>query len=163
MTTWQRLRVIVNYLNLMTPLGVLVARVGGGERHQGPHGLVIYAGYRLPFPVAGAFTLGNVVTTRHGAEYLLAEGREALLGHEARHSVQAAVLGPLFLPLYGVACVYSWAISADIGGRNAFEIWAGLEAGRYVRRPLRPGLSRILRLVARRRSASRSGRRRGLP
>ena len=149
MTTWQRLRVIVNWINLMTPLGVLVARVGGGVRHRGPYGLVIYTGYRLPFPNAGAFTLGNVITTRFGPEYLLAAGRDALLGHEARHSVQAAVLGPLLLPLYAVACGYSWAISADIGGRNLFEVWAGLEAGSYERRPLRPGLLRLLRFVTR--------------
>ena len=149
MTTWQRVRVIVNYVNLMTPLGVFVARIGGGERHRGPYGLVIYTGYRLPFPVAGAFTLGNVITTRYDAEYLLAEGREALLGHEARHSVQAALLGPLFLPLYAVASGWSWAISADLACRNPFEVWAGLEAGRYVRRPLRPGLLRLLRLVTR--------------
>jgi hypothetical protein len=150
MTPWQRTRATVNWVNLMTPLGLLVARIGSGTRHRGPNGLVIYAGYRRGLPIAGAFTLGNVITTRHGPEYLLAEEKAALLAHESVHSIQAAVLGPLFLPLYLAAAGWSWAISADIGGRNLFEVWAGLERGNYVRHPLRPWLDRALRRLRRR-------------
>lgn len=153
MTGWQRLRAVINWLNLMTPLGLLVARVGGCARHRGPHGLVIYVGYRFRFPDAGAFTLGNVVTTRNGPDYLLAEEKAELLAHEATHSIQAAVLGPFFLPLYLAAAGWSWVLSADTGGRNVFEVWAGLERGNYIRHPLRPGLDRLLRALARRRSA----------
>jgi hypothetical protein len=150
MTGWQRLRAGVNWLNLMTPLGMLVGRIGGGTLQAGPAGLWICAGYRLRFPDAGAFTLGNVITTRHDVEYLLGADKSALLGHESRHSVQAAIFGPLFLPLYALAAGYSWAVSADLGGRNVFEVWAGLEGGRYVRHPLRPALTRLIRLLTRR-------------
>lgn len=150
MTPWQRTRAAVNWVNLMTPLGLLVARVGGATRHRGPNGLVIYAGYRRGFPIAGAFTLGNVITTKHGPEYLLAAEKAELLGHESVHSIQSAVLGPLFLPLYLVASGYSWAVSAEIGGHNLFEVWAGLERGNYTRGPLRPGLDRALRRLRQR-------------
>jgi hypothetical protein len=148
MTRWQLLRAVVNWVNLMTPLGLLIARAGSATRHPGPHGLIIFCGYRLRFPDAGAFTVGNVVCTRHDAGYLLAPDRAALLGHEARHAVQAAVLGPLLGPLYLLSAGWSWLVSADLGGRNAFEVWAGLEAGGYTRRPLRPGLDRLLRALS---------------
>src|SRR4051812_47748976 len=121
MTGWQRLRAVINWLNLMTPLGLLIARIGGCARQPGPHGLVIRTDYKLRIPDAGAFTLGNVVTTRHGADYLLAEEKAALLAHEATHSIQAAVLGPFFIPLYFAAAGWSWLLSADVGGRNLFE------------------------------------------
>jgi hypothetical protein len=153
-TGWQRLRSVVNWINLMTPCGLAVARIGGGRPRRGPDGLWITPGYRLGFPIARAFTIGNVVTTKFDADFLLAAGNEKLLEHEVRHTVQYSILGPLFLPLYGVALGYSWIVSGDHGGRNVFERWAGLADGGYVRAPLRPGLARTLDRAARRRVAS---------
>jgi hypothetical protein len=141
----QRIRAAVNWINLMTPLGLAVTKAGRGTISRGPGGVYVGSGYRLPVPVAGAFTIGNVISTKHGPEYLLGPGREAIFEHELRHSVQSAILGPLFLPAYFAAAGYSWLVSADWGGRNLFEQWAGLESGNYTRRPLRPALRRLLR------------------
>jgi hypothetical protein len=143
MTGWQRLRTVVNWVNLMTPAGLLTAVIGRSRLRRGPGGLWIGAEYRLRFPVAGAFTLGNVINTKHPPEYLLAPEKARLLAHESRHSVQAAIFGPFLLPLYGLGQAYSWLVSGDHGGRNVFERWAGLESGGYSRRPVRPGLARI--------------------
>jgi hypothetical protein len=150
-TGWQRARTALNWVNLMTPLGLLVARIGRSELRRAPGGLWIGTGYRLRFPVAGAFTLGSVINTRHPPEYLLGPGKERLLAHESRHSVQAAVFGPFFLPLYGVCQAYSWLISGDHGGRNLFERWAGLDDGGYTRCPVRPGLAKTAGLITMRR------------
>jgi hypothetical protein len=149
-TGWQRVRTAVNWVNLMTPLGLLAAKIGRSELRRGPNGLWIGAGYQLKFPFANAFTLGSVITTKHSAEYLLGPGRERLLGHESRHSMQAAIFGPFFLPLYGLGQAYSWLLTADHGGRNPFERWAGLDAGGYTRKPIRPGLARMSQLFLRR-------------
>jgi hypothetical protein len=143
MSGWQRLRVVVNWVNLMTPLGLLVGKAGGSSFRRGPHGLYIGTGYRLRVPIAGAFTLGNVITTRHAEDYLLGADSSTLLAHEMRHSVQSAVLGPLFLPAYFAASAYSYAVGKDWGSRNVFEIWAGLADGNYERGPLRPALARL--------------------
>lgn len=145
------MRTVVNWVNLMTPMGMLAAKVGRSELTRAPNGLWIGAGYRPKFPFANAFTLGNVINTKHDADYLLAPGRERLLGHETRHAVQAAIFGPFFLPLYGLGQAYSWVLTGDHGGRNPFERWAGLDAGGYVRGPLRPGVARAGRLFLRRR------------
>lgn len=169
MTGWERLRAVVNWLNLMTPIGLLAAVIGRGQLRRGPHGLWICTGYRRRFPMAGAFTVGSVINTRHPPEYLLAPEKSALLAHESLHSVQAAILGPLFLPLYGLGQVYSWLVSGDHGGRNVFERWAGLDSGGYTRHPLRPGLTRLaLRFRPRaaesdRDDLSSAGRPRGRP
>jgi len=143
-TGWQRLRTVVNWINLMTPLGLAAAVIGRSQVRRGPSGLWICSGYRLRFPVAGAFTIGNVINTKHPPEYLLAPQKARLLHHESRHSVQAAIFGPFFLPLYGFGQLYSWLVSGDHGGRNLFERWAGLEDGGYLRHPVRPGLARFL-------------------
>src|SRR3954447_25776516 len=62
-TAGQWVRLIGNLVNLSTPLGLLVALVGRAEIHRGPRGLFLAEHYRLTFPVAGAFTIGNVITT----------------------------------------------------------------------------------------------------
>ena len=36
---------------------------GGATIKRGPRGLFLGEGYRFGFPVAGAFTVGNVITT----------------------------------------------------------------------------------------------------
>lgn len=145
MTGWQRLRTALNWVNLMTPLGLLAAVIGRSELHRCPGGMWIGTGYRPRFPIAGAFTIGNVINTRHSPEYLLAPEKARLLAHETRHSVQAAIFGPFFFPLYGLGQAYSWLVSGDHGGRNVFEKWAGLADGGYERRALRPALARLTR------------------
>ncbi|MGV9536848.1 hypothetical protein ACWDR9_24820, partial [Streptosporangium sandarakinum] len=113
-----RVRRALNYANLSTPLGLLVARAGRARTAPGPGGLVLAHGYRLPLPIAGAFTVGNVVLTRHGEGYLTG----ALLRHEARHASQyAACLGLPMLPAYGAAAVVSLLLSGHQAAWNVFE------------------------------------------
>ncbi len=145
MTPGQRLRAIVNWVNLSTPLGLLVARIGRASVVRGPAGTRLASGYCRRVPLAPAFTVGNVILTRRPSP---PEG--ALLVHECRHSTQYALLGPLFLPVYGLLAAWSWSVTGDWGARNKFEHWAGLADGGYVDRPLRPGLVRIGEAVTRR-------------
>src|SRR6187200_1884408 len=62
-TGWQWVRLVGNFANLTTPLGLAVAGMGGATIKRGPRGLFLGEGYRFGFPVAGAFTVGNVITT----------------------------------------------------------------------------------------------------
>ena len=88
-------------------------------------------GYRLRVPRAVAFTVGNVVLTRLTADELAKRPR--LLAHEARHATQWAwCLGPVFLPLYVVAALWSRARTGDFATGNVFERRAGLADGGYV-------------------------------
>jgi hypothetical protein len=128
-----RLRQVVNWLNLSTPLGLLVARVGRARTETGPEGLVLARGYRLRVPAVPAFTLGNVVVLRIDDTTLVRGHR--LIAHESRHATQYAVcLGPLMLPLYGLAAAWSWLRAGDPATYNIFERLAGLEDGGYRRR-----------------------------
>jgi hypothetical protein len=136
MGTRQRLRKALNWLNLSTPLGLAVAAGTGCRTMPGPHGLVLAHGYRPALPKAAAFTIGNVVLFRPAAAALA--GDPVLLGHEARHSTQyAACLGLPFLPLYGLAALWSLWRTGDPASRNVFERRAGLLAGGYTERPPR--------------------------
>ncbi|GAA2400059.1 hypothetical protein GCM10010191_03970 [Actinomadura vinacea] len=134
-----RLRQAVNLVNLSTPLGLLLAAAGTrGPRRvlRGPDGLLIAGGYRLPLPVASAFTVGNVILLRREARSLL--DRPALLRHEARHSTQyACCLGPVMIPAYLVCAGVSLLLSGDHASYNPFERLAGLAEGGYEKRPLR--------------------------
>ncbi|WP_285775303.1 hypothetical protein [Microtetraspora sp. NBRC 13810] len=131
MTRWQRFRQVVNFVNLSTPLGLLVAVLGRARLTPGPDGLVFAYGYRIPFPVARAFTLGNVVLTKYDADFL----GGVLLRHESRHATQyACCLGVLMLPLYVLAVVLSVAICGHHGSWNLFEWLADLDEGGYERR-----------------------------
>jgi hypothetical protein len=119
----------VNWLNLTTPTGLLVARACGCRpQRRGPYWEAI--GYRRSFPVAGAFTIGSVVISRHRLP-------PAVWHHEVGHIRQYAWCGPMFLPLYGLAAGWSWLRTGDWWSRNVFERRAGLAAGGYVERPLR--------------------------
>ncbi|MFI6325239.1 hypothetical protein ACIBG8_47520 [Nonomuraea sp. NPDC050556] len=127
-----RIRRVANFVNLSTPLGLLIAAVGGARRAPGPDGLVIAYGYRYPFPIAGAFTVGNVVVTKH----LQLDDR--LITHEARHATQWAwCVGLPMLPLYLVAMLVSVLICGNQASYNPFERLANLEDGGYPRVPPR--------------------------
>lgn len=129
MQRWQ-LRRVANAVNLSTPLGLAVGVLGRTRFSAGPRGLVLATSYRLPFPAAPAFTVGDVVLSRHNLDWL--ERRPALLRHEEGHSRQYAVcLGLPMLPLYVLAAGYSYLRGGDFGVHNVFERLAGLEDGGY--------------------------------
>lgn len=127
-----RVRRVVNYVNLSTPLGMLIACIGGARPRRGEQGLVYAYGYRIPFPVAGAFTVGNVIITRHAEGYLTG----GLLDHESRHATQyAACVGLPMIVLYLLASALSVVICGHPASWNVFERLAGLEDGGYPRLP----------------------------
>jgi glutathione S-transferase len=136
-----RARRAVNLLNGSTAAGILVAAAGRARLSRARDGLLIGARYRLPVPVAPAFTIGNVVITRMDAAALAGAG--PLLRHEARHATQYACCGGLpMIPAYLVAAAWSWAVTGDFGTRNVFERRAGLADGGYSERPARPAVAR---------------------
>lgn len=129
MERW-RLKAVLNAVNGSTALGLALAVAGGARAEPGPRGLMIASDYRLPFPVAGAFTVGNVVLTRHDRGWW--EGRERVLLHEERHSRQYVVmLGLPMLPVYAVAAGWSYLRGGDWSTYNTFERRAGLADGGY--------------------------------
>jgi hypothetical protein len=126
-----RFRRVVNYVNLSTPLGLLISVVGGATRQNGPDGLVLAFGYRYRFPIAGAFTVGNVVLTRSDR----LDSR--LVRHEGRHATQWAwCVGLPMLPLYLFAMLGSVLLCGHQATYNPFERLADLEDGGYPRAPL---------------------------
>ncbi|MDF2708609.1 MAG: hypothetical protein K0R62_4261 [Nonomuraea muscovyensis] len=132
MNSRYRFRKAANYLNLATPLGLLISMAGGATRRPGPDGLVLAYGYRYRFPAAGAFTVGNVVLTR--ADTL----DERLIRHESRHATQWAWCAGLpMLPLYLLSMLVSVLLCGHQASYNVFERLAGLDDGGYPRAPLR--------------------------
>ncbi len=134
MRTLHRVRRAGNLLNLSTPVGLVVSRLGGAVRTGGPDGLVLAGGYRFRFPTGGAFTIGNVVITRSDVDAL--RSRPRVLAHENRHAWQYLVFGgPLYWPLYTAAMAWSMLRTGDRASRNVFERSAGLADGGYIERP----------------------------
>ncbi len=137
-TRWQWFRLVGNVINLTTPGGLLVAVIGDAKIRRGPRGLILCEGYRLKFPVAGAFTIGNVITTGSTWEHQLNQ-YPALLQHEERHTWQ--YLYCIGLPYYVayVICM-GWSVlrTGDRAARNFFERQAGLVIGGYRELPTRP-------------------------
>lgn len=126
----------MNFANLSTPLGLLLARISGTGVRRGPNGLLLSAGYRLPLPIAPAFTVGNVVLVRGDGSTLT--DRPALLVHEERHSTQyACCCGPVMIVLYMAFAGVSMALCGDHASYNPFERLANLADGGYDKRPLR--------------------------
>ncbi|SDU79972.1 hypothetical protein SAMN04488544_0087 [Microlunatus sagamiharensis] len=137
LTPAERRRRRANRANLSTPLGLLVARLGGARRRPGPYGLVLAEGYRFRFPVAGAFTVGDVIITARSFDALLRRTPD-LLRHEELHARQyARCLGLPYLGLYVLAMGWSVVRTGDRASGNVFERRAGLVAGGYVERPVR--------------------------
>lgn len=141
----------VNWVNLSTPLGLLIAKVGGSRIRRGPARSFLADYYRWTFPAGGAFTVGDVVITRHDLD-LLAERRPTLLEHELVHSKQwAYCLGLPFLPLYAGSMAWSWLRTGDRAARSFFERQAGLALGGYedvAPRPLGPVVGRGMQRMA---------------
>jgi hypothetical protein len=128
---WTTVRLVVNWVNLATPLGLLVAAVGRAHLDAPDgRGIRVAGGYRFGFPIAGAFTLGNIVITRHDARWL--RERPSMLAHEDRHATQFGwCLGPGMLVFYLVAAAFSWVVAGDHSSYNPFERLAGLSDGGY--------------------------------
>src|SRR3954451_19369302 len=141
-------RTVLTAVNGTTGAGLLVALATGAKVRRGRNGVLIAEGYKRKVPPATCFTVGSVILTRRTAEWLLADERSALFGHESRHAGQYAVLGPLFWPAYWISCGYSWVLTGSYGTRNAFERHAGLERGGYRIAPLRPAWRRFTRSAA---------------
>ena len=151
------MRRLGNRLNLSTPLGLAVARLGRAQVRPGPRGLLLADGYRLPFPVAGAFTIGDVLLTAGRWD----QHPPGLLEHEERHSWQWFWLaGAPFLPAYGLSLVWSVLRTGDRAAANVFERRAGLERGGYRVVPPRPLAPAVRARLVRRRRSRRSGGRR---
>ncbi|MBW8171506.1 hypothetical protein K0651_00375 [Ornithinimicrobium sp. Arc0846-15] len=135
-----KIRRAANWLNLSTPLGLAVAKIGGGRLRRGPDALYLADLYRYDFPVVSAFTVGDVVISKHDLNELCAR-RPQLLEHEEAHSRQWAWCGGLpFLPLYVVSMGWSMARTGDRAARSVFERRAGLAKGGYCDVPVRPML-----------------------
>lgn len=133
-----RRRRMANWVNLSTPLGLAVARAGRARLRRGPEGLYLADRYRFGFPVASAFTVGDVVISRHDLDELTAR-RPRLLEHEAAHSRQWMwCLGLPFVPLYVASMAWSWLRTGDRAARSVFERRAGLAEGGYAEVPPRP-------------------------
>jgi len=136
MTAWQRVKLVINFLNLSTFAGLLTGVLGRARFSRGPRGLFFANSYKLPFPVAGAFTIGNVVLSKHDRSYF---DNAVLVRHEERHSWQwFCLLGLPMLPLYVVGVVVSFLLTGDPASRNPFERLANLTDGGYVERPIQP-------------------------
>ena len=135
MSGTRRGRQTVNYVTLATPLGLLVAKWGRASLSRGPDGLWLATSYRRTLKPR-AFTVGNVVITRHDRAWLDEQPR--LVVHEGKHATQwACWLGLPYLPAYGVATLWSRWRTGDRGLGNVFEIRAGLADGGYDVRKLR--------------------------
>lgn len=149
LTGWQRVRQVGNLLNLSTPLGLALALAGGARLSHGPAGLVLGECYQLPFPVAGGFTVGNVVTTG-GTWPAMLDRYPHLLEHEERHTWQyLACLGLPYFLAYGAATGWSLLRTGDRASGNVFERHAGLAAGGYAERPARPLVPALVQLLRR--------------
>ncbi len=126
-----RARQIANAANLSTLLGLALARCGLARLRNGPDLLVLAYGWRPALPRAAAFTVGNVIITRHPEGFF--DTRQALLRHESRHSDQwACWLGLPFLAAYGVAAAWSYGRTGSPALGNVFERRAGLTGGGYL-------------------------------
>lgn len=143
------LRRRLTWINGSTLVGLAIARAAAGKRLRTPEGVIVAGNYRLSVPKQKCFTVGAVIMTRTEPEWLLAPERAELLAHEMRHVGQYAVLGPLFFPAYWVACGWSYLLTRSYGARNVFERRAGLHAGGYRERPLRPWAAKASTLMGR--------------
>lgn len=138
LTRAQKFKQIANWVNLTTPFGLAVAAIGRAKRRPGPRGLILAEEYRLKFPIAGAFTVGNVVITPYRFDERRLRRFPGLIEHEEAHSWQWTLcLGLPFLPIYTLAMAWSWLRTGDRASHNIFEVRAGLETGGYHRRAVR--------------------------
>ncbi len=137
-----RLRAAANWINLSTPIGLVLAHIAADGSRRTRSGVWLAHGYRLPVPAARAFTLGGVVLLREGLPRIgvdpVGEVPRGLLDHEERHVTQYALFGGVLMPvLYLGAAGWSWLRTGDFASRNPFERAAGLSSGGYREAPVR--------------------------
>ena len=148
MTAGHRIRAAANALNLSTATGLLLAGLSRTHVEKGPQGLLLGTHYKPKLPLAGAFTVGNVVFYR--ADRAFIDSRPELLGHEALHATQYAwCLGLPFFPLYAACAAWSLWRTGDPGSRNFFERHAGLRQGGYRELPTVPRLPAVVNCLLR--------------
>lgn len=134
MKTSRQIRALANALNLSTAAGLLLAGLTRTQIEKGPDGLIFGTDYQPKLPLAGAFTVGNVIFYRADRDFI--DSRPDLLSHESGHASQYAwCLGLPFLPLYAGCAAWSLWRTGDPGSRNFFERQAGLALGGYRERP----------------------------
>lgn len=142
-------RAVANVVNLSTPLGLVIAAIGRSRLTLRGGGIVLAEGYRLSFPVAGAFTVGNVVLVPGRTMAEIEAINPDVLAHEDAHAWQYSYcLGLPFLPAYAVAMGWSWLRTGDRAAANVFEVQADLAKGGYTdypKRRLREGFSALLK------------------
>lgn len=130
LTRLELIRAVANAMNLSTASGLLLAGLTRTRIEQGPHGLIFGTDYQPKLPIAGAFTVGNVIFYRTDRAHI--DARPDLLAHESGHATQYAwCLGLPFFPLYAACATYSLWRTGDPGSRNFFERNAGLALGGY--------------------------------
>ena len=136
MTTRLWLRQAVNWLNLSTPAGLLIAVIGRASVGRSERGTFVATSYRWRFPVASAFTVGNVIVTHN--DYTWCADHPQVLKHEDRHCTQYAFcLGPVMGVPYLLCAAVSWAVSGSHASYNPFERLANLVDGGYPQPTLR--------------------------
>ncbi|MHA6510948.1 hypothetical protein [Tessaracoccus sp. Z1128] len=146
-----------NVVNLSTPLGLALAVVGRARLRRRGH-LIVADRARLPIHNAGAVTIGSVVLIPHRSAEEVEASTPTLMEHEDGHAWQYAYsLGLPFLPLYGLATLWSMVRTGDRASANYFEVQADLLKGGYRINPTMPVGSGIRRLLSRG-AAGRSGR-----
>ena len=97
-TGWQWVRLVGNFVNLTTPLGLGVAVIGRAEIRRGPRGLFLCEGYRLKFPIADAFTVGSVLTTVRTWDEVLRRQPQLLRARGEPHLAVPLLSRPAVLP-----------------------------------------------------------------
>ena len=137
-TAGQWVRFAGNFVNLTTLLGLAIAKLGRATIRRGPRGLFLCEGYKLKFPIAGAFTVGNVITTGSTWDAMISRFPQ-LLQHEERHTWHyLACIGLPFYPAYTICMGWSMLRTGDRAAQNLFERDAGLAIGGYEDHPIRP-------------------------
>lgn len=147
-TAGHRIRAAANALNFSTATGLLLAGLSRTRVEKGPQALLLGTHYKPKLPLAGAFTVGNVVFYR--ADRAFIDSRPELLAHEAQHSSQYAwCLGLPFFPLYAACAAWSLWRTGDPGSRNFFERNAGLQQGGYRELPTAARLPAVVNCLLR--------------
>jgi hypothetical protein len=131
-------RRILNKINLSTYLGLLIAKIFGGQTVKLDNGLYMNYGRKGKYQKADVVTVGDVFLVKFDKDCIHCQQRnlyilsDNLLRHETKHSEQYAILGLFFIPLYILASIKSYIIYRNFWQGNIFEIRAGLEDGNYI-------------------------------
>jgi hypothetical protein len=151
-----RFRRVVNLVNGSSIAGLAIARLGSATVSSGPEGLWLAEGYRLPFPVAGAFTVGKVLITPTSFDQLRTWSPH-VLEHEARHAWQYVCCGCSSSRLYLVAMGGRWS-DRPRGPQRVRAVGQAAADGGYVDVPVRPFTAEVRKLFryAGRRAPDRS-------